>query len=313
MDAVGGLLSGTKAQGAFLLRSMLDPPFSLRIEDHAPLTLVAVLSGTAWVIPDEGEPVETKAGDVAIVRGPEPYTVADHPHTAPQIFIDEDQRCTTIDGEELHQSMALGVRTWGNSLAGQTIMLTGTYTMDTDVSRRLLSALPHITLLRRAEWDSPLIPILEQEIAKNEPGQDVILDRLLDVLLLTAVKAWLERPETETPGWYSAQSHPGVGVALRTIYNDPAHPWSVAELAAEAGMSRAAFSKQFTELVGEPPMTFLTNWRLTLAADLLCEPGQTIGSVAEQVGYGSPYALSAAFKRVRGLSPKEHRLAKAAG
>ena len=78
-------------------------------------------------------------------------------------------------------------------------------------------------------------------------------------------------------------------------------------------MSRAAFSKQFTALVGEPPMTFLTNWRLTLAADLLCEPGETIASVADRVGYGSPYALSAAFKRVRGVSPKQHRLARAAG
>ncbi len=133
------------------------------------------------------------------------------------------------------------------------------------------------------------------------------------MLLLTAVKTWLARPEAESPGWYAAQSHPGIGVALRGIYNNPDHQWTVADLAAEAGMSRAAFSRQFTDLVGEPPMTFLTNWRLTLAADLLCEPGQTIGSVARQVGYGSPYALSAAFKRVRGVSPKEHRLARAAG
>ncbi len=78
-------------------------------------------------------------------------------------------------------------------------------------------------------------------------------------------------------------------------------------------MSRASLSKRFTEEVGEPPMAFLRNWRLTLAADLLCEPGATIGAVANQVGYGSPYALSAAFKRVRGISPKEHRLARAAG
>jgi len=312
MDVVGGLLSGTKAQGAFMLRSMLDPPFSLRIEDHAPLTLVAMLRGGAWVIPDD-EPVEINAGDVAIIRGPHPYTVADNIDTPPQIVIDEDQRCTTIDGEELYQSMALGVRTWGNSLDGETVMLTGTYTMDTEVSQRLLRTLPQVTVLRGDEWGSPLIPILEHEVIKDEPGQEVILDRLLDVLLLTAVKAWLSRSDTETPGWYAAQSHPGVGTALRSIYNNPAYPWTVAELASAARMSRAAFSRQFTDLVGEPPLTYLTNWRLTLAADLLCEPGVTIGSVADQVGYGSPYALSAAFKRVRGVSPKEHRLARRAG
>jgi len=313
MDALGGLLSGTMAQGAFLLRSMLDPPFSLRIEDHAPLTLVAVLRGAAWVIPDAGEPVSMAAGDVVIVRGPDPYAVADSPTTPPQILVHPDQSCTTIDGEDLYQAMDLGVRTWGNSSSGQTVMLTGTYTMDTEVSRRLLAALPAIVHLAGDRWDSPLIPILAEEIAKDEPGQEVILDRLLDLLLLNALRAWFARPEAEPPRWYAAQSDPGVGAALRMIHNNPGHQWTVAELAAEAGMSRAGLSRKFTELVGEPPMMFLTGWRLTLAADLLCEPGRTIGSVAGEVGYASPYALSAAFKRVRGMSPKEHRQARLAG
>ena len=312
MDALGGLLSGTRAQGAFLLRSMLDPPFSLRIEDEAPLTLVAVLRGQAMVIPDNGEPVAIAAGDVVIIRGPDQYVVADSIDTPPQIVIHPDQSCTTIDGEDLYQAMDLGVRTWGNSPDGQTVMLTGTYTMNTEVSRQLLQALPVMVHLRNEAWDHPLLAVLDEEVVKDEPGQEVILDRLLDLLLLTALKAWFARPEVDAPGWYAAQSDPGVGAALSMIYNNPAHPWTVAKLASEVGMSRAALSRRFTGLVGEPPMTFVTNWRLTLAADLLCEPGNTIGSVASQVGYGSPYALSAAFKRVRGISPKNHRLARAA-
>jgi AraC-like DNA-binding protein len=100
-----------------------------------------------------------------------------------------------------------------------------------------------------------------------------------------------------------------VGQALRRLHNNPAHPWTVATLAAEVGVSRAALARRFTELVGEPPMTFLTGWRLALAADLLREPAATLGAVARQVGYGSPFALSAAFKRVRGISPQQHRLA----
>jgi len=312
MDALGGLLSGTRAHGAFLLRSMLDPPFALRIEDGAPLTLVAVLAGQAWVIPDDGEPVAISAGDVAIIRGPDPYVVADSTDTAPQVVIHPDQSCTTMDGKDLYQAMDLGVRTWGNSPDGQTVMLTGTYTMTTEVSRRLLQALPVMIHLRGEVQNHPLLAVLDEEVVKDEPGQEVILDRLLDLLLLTTVKAWFARPEADAPGWYAAQSDPGVGAALRMIYNNPAHAWTVAEIAAEVGMSRAALSRRFTGLVGEPPMAFLTSWRLTLAADLLCEPGNTIGSVASEVGYGSPYALSAAFKRVRGVSPKEHRLAQAA-
>ena len=100
-----------------------------------------------------------------------------------------------------------------------------------------------------------------------------------------------------------------VGLALRLIHNDPANQWTVAKLAAETRVSRAALARRFTDLVGEPPMTFLTEWRLALAADLLLEPGATIGSVAHQVGYGSPFALSTAFKRVRGVSPQQHKLA----
>ena len=91
------------------------------------------------------------------------------------------------------------------------------------------------------------------------------------------------------------------------MHNNPAHPWTVASLAAETGVSRAALARRFNDLVGEPPMSFLTGWRLALAADLLREPDATIGAVAQQVGYGSAFALSTAFKRVRGVSPKEHR------
>jgi AraC-like DNA-binding protein len=98
-----------------------------------------------------------------------------------------------------------------------------------------------------------------------------------------------------------------VGRALRMLHNNPAHPWTVAALAAETAVSRAALARRFTELVGEPPMTYLTSWRLALAADLLREPDATIGAVARRVGYGSPFALSTAFKRERGVSPKQHR------
>src|ERR687898_3680205 len=97
MDAVAGLLDGPRARGAFLLRSSMDPPWSLRIQDEAPLTLVAVLRGRAVVIPDAGEVASLGRGDVAIVRGSDPYTVADDPATAPQGVIHPGQRCTTPD------------------------------------------------------------------------------------------------------------------------------------------------------------------------------------------------------------------------
>jgi AraC-like DNA-binding protein len=307
MDAVAGLLDGPRARGAFLLRSMLDPPWSLRIEDQAPLTVVAAVRGRAWILPDGADAVCLTTGDVAIVRGPDPYTVADDPDTSPQVVILPGQRCVTPDGVDVAQMMDLGVRTWGNSPDGETVLLTGTYPVPGEISRRLLAALPPLIVVQRDAWDSPLVPLLAAEIAKEEPGQEAVLDRLLDLLLIAVLRTWFARPEADAPGWYRAHGDPVVGRALRMLQHNPAHPWTVAALAAETGMSRAALARRFTELVGEPPMTFLTGWRLTLAADLLREPGTTVGAVAHQVGYSNAFALSTAFKRVRGVSPQQHR------
>jgi AraC-like DNA-binding protein len=311
MDALAGLLDGPRARQAFLLRSSMDPPWSLRIQDEAPLTVIAIVRGDASLIPDDGEPLHLRRGDVAIVRGPDPYTVADDPSTPPQVLIHPGQRCTTPAGTELKNMRDLGVRTWGNAPDGATVMLTGTYELHGEVSGRLLRALPGSLVLREDEWDCPVIPLMADEIVKDEPGQEAVLDRLLDLLLIAVLRAWFARPEAAAPGWYRASGDAVVGHALRLLHNSPDRPWTVAELARETGVSRAALARRFHALVGEPPMTFLTNWRIALAADLLREPGATIASVAHQVGYSTPFALSAAFKRVRGLSPRQYRAAAA--
>ena len=289
---------------------MLNPPFSIRVRDEAPLTLVAMVRGESWVLPDMGEPVLMRAGDTAILRGPEAYTMADDPATPYQVIINPGQVCTSPDGTELKQMRRMGVRSWGNtgdSADGSTVMLTGTYALRSETSQRLLNALPPSLVLPSETWSSPLVPYLAAEITKDEPGQEAVLDRLLDLLLIAVLRTWFARHEAQAPGWYRAHGDPVVGPALRLLHHNPAHPWTVATLARETGVSRAALARRFTELVGEPPMSFLTGWRLTLAADLLREPGATVGSVARKVGYASPFALSTAFKRVRGISPRQHR------
>lgn len=310
MDPLAGLISGPRAQGAFLLRSLLEPPWSLRIADRAPLTLAAMLAGEAWFLREGHPPARLGPGELAIVRGPDPYVVADHPDTPPQVVVHPDQRCTTIAGEDVSAAMALGVRTWGNHPEGSTRMLTGTYHLDTEVSRRLLTALPGLVHVPADDAPASLLSTLTDELVRDEPGQEVILDRMLDLLLIAAVRAWFARPGARPPGWYLAHSDPVVGAALRMLHHDPAHRWTVGELAERVGCSRAALARRFTALVGEPPMTYLTAWRLTLAADLLAEPGATVASVAAEVGYATPYAFSAAFKRHHGVSPSRHRAAR---
>ena len=208
MDVLAGFLDGPRARGAFLLRSILDPPWSLRIEDEAPLTIVAIVQGDAWVVPDGREPEALGTGDVAIIRGPDPYTVADAPATPPTVVIHPGQRCTTPDGVSLSTAMDLGVRTWGNSPTGSVIMLTGTYQTDGEISRRLLDALPMLTILGAETWHCPIIPLLADEIVKDEPGQEVVLDRLLDLLLVAALRASFARSGAEVPAWYRAVRRP---------------------------------------------------------------------------------------------------------
>jgi AraC-like DNA-binding protein len=176
-----------------------------------------------------------------------------------------------------------------------------------EVSRRLLGALPNLLVQPGDAWENPLVEYFAHEIVRDEPGEEAVLDRLLDLLLIAVLREWFAKAESDAPGWYRTHHDPIVGPALRLMQDEPSRPWTVASLGATAGVSRAALARRFNDLVGEPPMTFLTNWRLTVAADLLLEPGETIGSIAHKVGYGSPFALSSAFKRVRGLSPQQYR------
>ncbi len=222
-------------------------------------------------------------------------------------MVEPGEVCRTVDGRVVVQEMSQGVRSWGNSAVGETVLLTGVYQLEGEVTRRLLRALPRTMVLRAHELDTPLLDLLGEEVVRDAPGQGAVLDRLLDLLLITLLRTWFDRPSSEPPAWYAAQADPVVGPAIRLLQHHPDHPWTVASLATRAGVSRAAFARRFTELVGEPPMAFLTGWRIALAADLLLEPDATIAAVARQVGYATPFALSAAFKRERGVSPRDHR------
>ena len=304
MDAIDGLLDGPRARGAFLLRVELDAPWAMRIEDEAPLSLIAVTRGEAWVTANTATPRQVCSGDVLVALGPTPYALADDLATSTQVIIRPGPSCVSVTGQRLDEPLDpetgdwrtrshgySAVRTWGNTAEGSTELLVGTYRMRSAVGQRLTSALPTLAVLPGFADRSSLFGLLGEEIAKDDPGQDVVLDRLLDLLLVEALRAWFAGPGSKAPRWYRARDDPAIGPAL----------------AAAARMSRAAFARRFTELVGEPPMTFLAGWRLAMAADLLRDTDATLDAVARNVGYSSPFALSAAFKRVHGVSPQEHR------
>ncbi|GAA2281382.1 AraC family transcriptional regulator [Streptomyces ruber] len=305
MDAFGDLLRGVRAQGSLFGSSILTPPWALHFVDGAPLTLCTVLSGGGWIVPEHRPPEPLGVGETVIVRGPAPFLFVDEVGTRAEP-VACGAFCSTPDqGGTRHR---LGWYDPGDGGAGATTLIVGAYPVRGEISRRLLDALPVVLRVPPGGGSDPVWDHLATEVAADTPGQQVVLDRLLDWLLVCALREYFDRPGGTPPGWYSAGWDPVVGDALRLLHGEPAAPWTVAELAARTGVSRATLAKRFTDLVGEPPLTYLTRWRMTLAADLLTErETATVAQIARTVGYSDPFAFSAAFKRVRGVSPSEFR------
>ncbi|MFJ3161250.1 AraC family transcriptional regulator [Streptomyces kanasensis] len=311
-DALSGLLQDVRAHGALFDQSVLNPPWSLRCLDGAPLSLLTMLRGDAWLTLDGGDPVPLRQGDVAIVAGPEPYTVADDPRTPPMALLDapdgDGYRCTTPEGALIVGDVLPMCGPGAADPADPgTVLLKSTYPVRGHVSERVLTALPRLALVPAAGNVHLPLTMIENELRTDAPGRQVILDRLLDLLLLSGLRAWFDHADAHAPAWYRAHRDPAVGGVLRLIHGDPARPWTVASLAAAAGMSRARFAQRFHDVVGRPPMTYLTEWRISHAADLLARTDATVDAISRQVGYANAYALSVAFKRTLGIRPTEHR------
>jgi AraC-like DNA-binding protein len=309
VDAVTAMLDGHTARGAFLLRCVLDAPWSILVRDRSAVSLTVVAAGSAWLVRG-GDEVAVGTGDVLLVKGAEPFVLADDPATRPVVAIEPGQECRSLTGADLSLTRFLGTRTWGNAAPGSpgdTVLLTGVYERDSQVTGQLLTAMPPVVVLRAGQWHSPLLDLLRVEMTREAPGQDAVLDRLVDLLLVSALREWFARAEAAAPPWWRARHDPVIGRALDLMHSHPERPWSVEALAREVAVSRATFARRFGELVGTPPMAYLTGWRLALAADLLRGTDRTLASVAAEVGYTNPFALSVAFKRRFGTSPQGYR------
>lgn len=306
VDAFGDVFRGVRAHGSLFGSSTLTAPWSLHFVDGAPLTLCTVLDGAGWLLPQGRPPEYLAAGDTVIVRGPAPFFFVDEPGTGAAPVECGVDCATPEQGGTRHR---LGWHDDGaGGPSGATTLVVGAYPVRGEIGGRLLDAVPDVLRVAPGGTAGTVRDLLAAEVAVDAPGQQVVLDRLLDWMLVCALRDWFDRPGGEPPAWYAAHHDPVVGRALRVLHADPAAPWSVALLAVRTGVSRATLAKRFTDLVGEPPMTYLACWRMTLAADLLTERRTaTIAEVARTVGYSDAFGFSAAFKRIRGVTPSEFR------
>lgn len=303
VDVLADLLTRAHARGALFARSTLRAPWGLELEDTGvPLSVHAVLAGELWAEVEGLAPQRFLQGDLLLVHSDAPYRFVHAPGAPVRPLTDV---MAAGDGSRVHVVGATGP---------ETMVLCGAYTFEGFVCDALLATLPPLVQLPAAAASrGPLrtaVTLLADELGYEAPGQQTVLDRLLDLILVYALRSWFSRPESDAPGWYRALDDPAIGPAIRAIHAEPAHGWTLAELASRAGLSRAAFARRFTVIAGTSPLAYLTAWRMTLAREALLRPGVTLAQVAQEVGYAGEFAFAAAFKREVGEAPGRWRAAR---
>ncbi|QLY31486.1 AraC family transcriptional regulator [Nocardia huaxiensis] len=288
-------------------------PSSVRTDGRAPWGMLlpevlgagfhVVLHGTCWIILSEkgSEPIALGPGDVIFIRDGAGHILADHPSTP----------ATVPHPDEYTQRPPVGALSIGGD-GPRTSLLCGNYHLDGARPHPLLRQLPEFIHLPARHGKHPelaaAIQLLGAELDNPRIGTSGIVPALIDSLLLYILRAWIEdQPASKSAGWAAALKDPAISPALEAMHADPAAPWTVQSLADHAGLSRAAFAKKFTTMIGEPPLAYLTRWRLTTAARLLREDDLPVAVIATRTGYTSEFAFAKAFKREYSLPPGQYR------
>jgi len=306
MDPLSDMLGGIRAEGASVSQGVLEPPWAIRFTDGAPLTMVTVISGGGVVIPADGTELGIGSGDTALVRGPAPFHLADSAAS-----LDRPHRVHEISCLDLDLDRARGMGA-GTDIApeaeGATTLIVGGYRAGRGRHERLLRTLPPALVLHEEADDVLWLDSARDALARrHRPGGQALIDRVLDAGLVCTLGCWFEQEGAEAPNWYLGAMDPVTGPALEAIHRRPHAQWSVASLAAQAKVSRAHFAKRFTDVMGRPPLSYLTDWRMHIAEELLSDPDRSVAGVARAVGYTDPFAFGTAFKRLRGMTPREFR------
>lgn len=178
---------------------------------------------------------------------------------------------------------------------------------------QLLRAVPPVLVVSDDVEVYSCMEFVATDAAARPAGAQARMDRLLDWALVCTLRAWFEGQDTEAPGWYRGPADPVVGPALDAMHGQLGAGWTVATLAARAGVSRALFARRFTEVMGQPPLAYLTECRMDEAEGLLADRSLTVAQIAKAVGYADSFGFSAAFKRHRGVRPSDFRAAGAVG
>jgi AraC-like DNA-binding protein len=282
----------TLLQPSALLSKLVSArgPWRVRRSEAGQVFYCVVLDGACRLAAAGHEPIPLQKGDFALVPSAYDFTASSL----------EPPAKDTVPVARQNGEFRLGVQRGQPDVR----MLIGHCTFGSPDATLLVSLLPRLVHLRDQRRLSTLVQLLREESLERRPARDVILARLLEVLLIEALRSTAGTEASS--GLLRGLADERTAAAIRRIHEHPTTPWTVAQLAKEAGLSRSAFFERFSRAVGVAPMEYLLGWRMALAKDLLRRRGMTVGEVAEHVGYGSASTFSVAFTRHVGLPPKHY-------
>jgi AraC-like DNA-binding protein len=302
MDALTAVLAVAGVRGTVAATLDAAEPWGLTLDTVPGAAFHAVTDGLAWLrIPGRPD-TRLMPGDVVLLPTGVSHILASAPDAVGVPFDHLAAERALAAGRDLR----LGVG------PGHTRILCASYHQDPAISTPLLTLLPdvlHIPARQAAPALDTTLRLLAGEITWPQPGAGAVLNRIVDILLVQLLRAWLDTAPApdRAASWLSALTDPVAGPALAALHTQPGRDWTIPSLAAATGVSRATLARRFPARVGSTPAAYLTRWRMDLAAVRLRDTDDTVGAIARSLGYTSEYAFNRAFTRAHHIPPGRYR------
>jgi AraC-like DNA-binding protein len=302
LDPLADVLDLSRVSGALMANVRAHAPCGLELPQNTGASFHAVTAGTAWLRVDGLPPVQLMPGDLLLLPSGTTHRLSSEPK----------RRCRPFDRAMKKELMTTDGDLELGSHGAVTTFVCAAYDYNLDVAHPLMGLLPRVLHVPAdpvaGRSMAAIVDLLAGELGLKEAGSRAAAARLIDLLLIGAIRRWVEQqPDAGPPSWLTALRDRLIGRVLGLAHDRPGEAWTLENLAREVHVSRATLARRFTDEVGEPPLAYLSCWRMQVAAQRLKHTTDTVESIAQAVGYTSEYAFNRAFSRHRGQPPGRYR------
>ena len=313
-DTLGETLYSLRLNGVVYAGSELTSPWGMAMPVlSGKMMFHIVTEGGCWLRFDDGERHYLKPGELALIPRGEGHYISDTAEQSCTPFFDIPVIQLSERFELIrHGGPCQADKTHLSKNQPDTRLTCGVLSFDHIVGQKLISQLPQIIHISKEDGAlslqlQSLLKLMEQEARTLSPGGETVISHLADIIVIQALRHWLNHSPQASKGWLGALKDPKLGKALTAIHNHPETSWTVDQLAQQAGMSRSGFSARFTEVIGTSVKQYVTDWRMNLARLRIKQSDVTLAQLADELGYQSEAAFSRAYKRVVGEPPLRAR------